>query len=247
MVSSELQAMLESDDRHWWYRGRRRVICAELDRRRIAPGRDLAILDVGCGSGRNLELLGAYGHATGLDASPEAVGAARARGHGDVWCGWAEEIPGPAHAFDLVTCLDVLEHTPDDRRVLRELRRVTRPDGSLVLTVPAYQALWSAHDIASGHFRRYRAGMLDAAAAAAGWASDGHTYFNSVLLPPAVLVRLAERHRHRLDQSDLALTPRSLDRALELPLRLEAALIHRGVRLPVGLSILAVYRNPSAA
>jgi SAM-dependent methyltransferase len=238
MTSDELQAMITTDDRHWWYRGRRRVLRATLD------GLDLPspcrLLDAGCGSGRTLDELADYGDACGADLSRVAVDAARARGH-RAYLAEIGDLPFPDGAFDLVTCLDVVEHTPDDRRSLSELRRVTRPGGVLLLTVPAHPALWSAHDEANHHYRRYTRGALIAAAVETDWAVAESSYFNAALLAPAAVVRLARR-RARSPRSELSLTPPVLDRVLEWPSRAEAALLRRGARLPVGLSLLAVLR-----
>ena len=241
MNSSEIDAILAGDERHWWYRGRRRVLHAELDRIALAPG--ARILDAGCGSGRMLDELGPRGHVSGIDASAAAVAATRRRGH-RAWRCDIERLPFADASFDLVTCLDVIEHTPDDRRTLGELRRVTRPGGILVVTVPAYQALWSAHDVVNGHYRRYRVADLRAAAQEAGWYHLRDSYFNSLLLAPAAVLRLARR-RPRADsaRSELDLTPGWLDGVLEWPLRLEAAALRSGARLPFGLSLLAVFAN----
>jgi SAM-dependent methyltransferase len=246
MREAELQAMLAADERHWWYRGRRRVLAAVLDRLELPQG--CAVLDAGCGSGRTMDDLARFGPVAGFDFSPLAVESARARGHRDVQRGRLEEIPHADHSFDLITCLDVVEHTTDDVRSLSELRRVARPGAVLVATVPAYQALWSDHDVANEHVRRYRWGGLRGASVAAGWEPVRFTYFNSMLLPPAAAVRLAQRLRRRPrvapPRSQLHLTPSSLDPVLELPMRAEAWLIRRGVRLPAGLSLLGVFRNP---
>ena len=240
MVRSEFEAMVANDESHWWYRGRRRVARAALNRFGL-PSR-ARLLDAGCGSGRMLDELADYGEPVGLDADDLAVAAARRRGHA-VRSGRIEANPFPDASFDVVTCMDVLEHTPDDRRTLRELRRVARPWGLLLVTVPAYEALWSAHDEANEHFRRYSAASLRAAAWAAGWKLECDTYFNSVLLAPAAAVRLARRGVSPAGgSSDLQLTPPWLNGALERPMRLEAALIGRGVRLPAGLSLLAIFR-----
>jgi SAM-dependent methyltransferase len=241
MTEDELQAMMAADDRHWWYRGRRRVLRAAIGRLPLAPGARL--LDAGCGSGRMLDELARYGRVTGVDLSSEAVASARARGH-EVVRAAIEAMPFDEGTFDLVSCLDVIEHTPDDLATLAELRRVTRPGGLLVATVPAYQALWSWHDEVNRHYRRYDATQLRAAACAAGWDVVGDTHFNALLLGPAVAVRLAQRRRTSHARSDLALTPRALDRLLELPLRLESRVVAAGVRLPAGLSLLAVLRRP---
>ena len=242
MRHDELQVMLSSDDRHWWYRGRRRVLHAALDRIVFLPGARL--LDAGCGSGRTLDELARYGRVAGVDANPDAVELARRRGHRDVRVARVEELPFRAESFDVVTCLDVVEHTPDDRATLSELRRVTREGGVLLVTVPAYQSLWSWHDVVNLHFRRYDSASLRAVARAAGWEVVGDTHFNSVLLPATAAVRVVQRHRRTHERSDLELTPAALNGVLELPLRLEARLVASGVRLPAGLSLLATLRRP---
>jgi SAM-dependent methyltransferase len=241
MRREELQTMLRRDESHWWYRGRRRVLRAALDRVPLAPAARL--LDAGCGSGRTLDELARYGRVSGIDLSADAVACARGRGHDDVRVARVEELPFADASFDVVTCLDVVEHTPDDGATLAELRRVTRPGGLLLVTVPAYQALWSWHDEVNLHYRRYDSSSLRAVARKAGWEVVGDTHFNSVLLVPAAAVRLAQRHRRARARSDLDLTPSALNGVLELPLRLESRLVATGVRLPAGLSLLAVLRR----
>src|ERR1700751_2869955 len=156
MDATLMKATLAVDEHHWWYRGRRRIIRAQLDRLPLPAG--ARILDAGCGSGRTLQELADYGEGSGLELNPEAAELARGRGLGEVAIGRLEELPWDDETFDLITCLDVIEHTPDDRVTLRELRRVTRPGGHLLVTVPAYQALWSQHDVDNHHFRRYERG-----------------------------------------------------------------------------------------
>lgn len=228
-------------DVHWWYRGRRRIVQVELEALDLPNGGRL--LDAGCGAGQTLDLLSAFGRATGVDPDAESVALARSRGH-DAQVARLPNLPFPDETFVACTCLDVLEHLPDDAAGLSELARITTADGALLVTVPAYEALWSAHDVANEHRRRYRARTLKQVARRAGWQVERMTYFNSLLLPPAALVRLAERvHPRDPSTSDLQLTPPSLNGALEWPLRLEAALLRRGARLPAGLSLLAVLRR----
>jgi SAM-dependent methyltransferase len=241
---AEFRAQVAVDEHHWWFRGRRRVIDARLARLELPSGCET--LDAGCGSGRTMDELRRYGRVSGFDVNPLAVEYARTRGHADVRRARLEEIPWSDESFDLITCLDVLEHTPDDVASLRELRRVARPGATLLLTVPAYQLLWSSHDVANHHYRRYRRPGLVRAARAAGWEPVGWTYFNSILLAPAAVVRLSERWRRRRRagraHSHVEMTPRWLDRVLELPLRAEAAAIRGGLRLPAGLSLMGVFR-----
>src|SRR3954453_22169660 len=166
----EFNAMVEGVDTHWWYQGRRRIVASELERLELRPGCDG--LGAGGGAGQTLEHLSRLGRVEGVhgvDMSRDAVLAARRRGHINVQVSGIEHLPHDDSAFDLVTCLDVVEHTPDDVATLTELFRVTRPGGRLVVTVPAYQLLWSSHDVANQHYRRYTLRRLAAAAEQSGW------------------------------------------------------------------------------
>lgn len=239
-----MHMMLEVDEHHWWYRGRRAIIAGELERFELpSPAR---VLDAGCGSGRTLLELARFGEVYGLELNEEAAAVARARGDFAIHIGRVEELPFPDGTFDLTTCLDVIEHTPNDVAALAELRRVSRPGARLLMTVPAYQSLWSRHDVANHHYRRYSRRTLTAAAQAAGWRLERITSFNSVLLAPAAIVRLLERNLHPGSNyvTDLHLGRRRLNRILEQPLRAEARWLSAGHTLPAGLSLLAVMRNP---
>lgn len=240
-----MRTMLDVDEHHWWYRGRREVIGAELDR--LPLNGAARALDAGCGSGRTLLQLARYcPEVAGLELNQEAAEVARGRGSFDVQIGRVEELPWPGESFDLITCLDVIEHTPDDVVALEELRRVTRPGGWLLLTVPAYQALWSRHDEVNHHYRRYSRQRLLRALRDSGWTLERITSFNSVLLPAAAAVRLLQRGTDGADgegTGDLHLPPPLLNRMLELPMRAEARWLARGRHLPAGLSLLAVARS----
>src|SRR5579859_3583881 len=239
-----MRTMLDVDEHHWWYRGRRQIVDAEL--RRLPLSGTGQVLDAGCGSGRMLQELIRYGEVSGIELDPEAAALAGSRGVGEVRTGRLEELPWPDGTFELITCLDVIEHTPDDRRTLGELRRVCRPGGWLLVTVPAYQALWSLHDVANHHYRRYGRRTLRRAAVQAGWTIERVPSFNTLLLPPAAVVRLLQRGRSPDDAytPDLSRGPQWLNALLELPLRAEAAWLASGRRLAAGLSLLAVLRNP---
>lgn len=235
------QQAAAAEDDHWWYRGRRRIvneIVSQLDHPRPAH-----VLDAGCGTGRNLVDLIDLGPVAGIEPHREYVEIARSRGLDDVHHGVVEDLPFESECFDLITCLDVIEHVSDDRAGFAELRRVLRPDGHLLVTVPAYRWLWSHHDVINHHYRRYNHRELIATAASAGWRPLRHGYFNTFLLPPAAAVRLGQRLRPKpRDRGlDLAVTPLVLNTLLELPLKVEAALIRRGKRLPAGVSVFAVF------
>jgi SAM-dependent methyltransferase len=231
-----------AEDRHWWYRGRRSVLERVVDDLRL-PAR-ARILDAGCGSGRNMVDLARHGAVTGIELSGTSVALARERDSGDVVEGSVLEMPFEADAFDLAASLDVIEHLEDDLRALRELRRVVAPGGSLLVTVPAYQWLWSGHDEINHHHRRYTRRSLQRIGEQAGWQQVRTTYFNSLLLPAAILLRVLDRFSRKTTESslDLWVPPAPINWLLERPLALEAALLGRGGRIPAGLSLLAVFR-----
>jgi SAM-dependent methyltransferase len=231
-----------AEDRHWWYRGRRSVLGRVIEDLSLPP--QARVLDAGCGSGRNMVELVRYGTVTGVELSPTSVALARARGAGEVVEGSVMQMPFEPASFDLVVCLDVIEHLADDLEALRELRRVVAPGGSLLITVPAYQWLWSGHDVVNHHHRRYTRRTLLAVAERAGWNSMRTTYFNSLLLPVAIMLRVLDKLSSKTTESslDLWVPPEPVNWLLERPLTLEAAIIGRGGRIPAGLSLLTVFR-----
>ena len=237
----------ELEERHWWYRGRDLVLDALLAAPRLPDG--ARVLDAGCGSGYAFRRLSAHGEVAAVDANPAAVRFARTRGYVAVEEASIEELPFAEESFDLVSCLDVLEHVADDARAAAELRRVTRPGGLLVLCAPVYPRLFSTHDLAAGHRRRYIPAGLRTLLGRAGWRIERATHFNALLLAPAALRRLLGRASAASGatgepRSDLLLTPPWADGALLAPFRLEAAWVRGGGSFPVGLSLIVIARRP---
>jgi SAM-dependent methyltransferase len=232
----------QAEDRHWWYRGRRTVLDGVIAELGVAA--NARILDAGCGSGRFMVELAKLGTVTGVELSDTSVQLARQRAVGEVVAGSVLEMPFADDSFDLAVSLDVIEHLADDLAALRELRRTVAPGGALLVTVPAYQWLWSGHDEINHHHRRYTRRSLQRVAEQAGWKQVRTTYFNSLLLPVAIVLRVLERFNTNTTESslDLWIPPEPLNWLLERPLALEAALIARGGRIPAGLSLLAVFR-----
>jgi SAM-dependent methyltransferase len=234
----------DAEERHWWYRGRRRVLAAVLDGLAAPPG--LRILDAGCGSGRNMADLARRGAVCGVELASSSLEVARARGVGEVRAGSLEEpLPFGDDAFDLAVALDVHEHLADDRPAWSELARVVAPGGHLVVTVPQYGWLWGEHDVVSHHFRRYTRALIGERAAASGWRVLRLTSFNSTLLPAIAAARFVQRRRRSAAPSDdLARTPQgAVNALLEHVLAAEAAWIARGHDLPAGVSLLAVLQR----
>jgi len=227
---------LAAEDDHWWYAGRRAIVGDAVARMRVG-GAAPRILDAGCGGGRVLADLAAIGEAVGLEPAPTSRAKALARGVGPVVDASLEALPFADGEFDLAVSLDVLEHLPDERPGLEELRRVVRPGGGLVVTVPAHPRLWSTHDELNRHFRRYTRASLAAAAGDAGWRVERLTHFNTILLP----VALVARHADRGDGLDIP--PAPLNRVLSWTFQVERLALRLGIRLPAGLSLLAELRR----
>jgi SAM-dependent methyltransferase len=236
--------LLAAEEDHYWFRARRRIVDDVI--RALTLPSEPALLDAGCGGGRNLVDLARIGSVSAIEPSAPSYEKAQGRGIGRVLRARIEEMPFPDDSFDVVTCLDVIEHVEDDAAGLATLRRVTRSGGFLVVTVPAYDWLWSEHDRVNHHYRRYDRRSLERVATGAGWAPLRWSYFNSLLLPAAAayraLERLGVRRLSRTSSTVLTATPRWLDRALGWPLAIEARLMRAGVRIPAGLSLLAVFQ-----
>jgi len=236
------QEHYDMEDRHWWFRSRRRVLWALVERAGVGPSP--RILDAGCGTGRNMVEFSRLGPAEGVDLSPQAVEFCHRRGLSGVREAAIEQLPYEDGRFDLLLATDVIEHLQDEGPALEELRRVCAPDGRLIVTVPAYNWLWSRHDTSWHHFRRYTRRRLLETARGHGWEPILSTYFYSSMLPPVAVVRTVQRLRDSAStngngdgRSDLHLSPSALDRWLELPVRAEARLIERGASLPAGVSV----------
>jgi SAM-dependent methyltransferase len=244
LESEELERMAGFEEWYWWHVARQSIVRRML--RRYAPPR-ARMLDVGCGTGATTAALANLGTISGIDRGPAALRHARARGLA-VALGSAENLPARSAAFDVVVALDVLEHLDDDRRALLEIRRVLRPGGILVSTVPAYAFLWSSHDEALGHRRRYRRPQLRERLRSAGFEIALCSYIMGSILPVAIVVRLADRllRRGRSARSDYPALPRVLNTALARVVGLGGVLAPF-VPLPFGLSIISVARRPAAA
>ena len=232
------EQMAELDQRHWWYRARREVIAALI--RRVAPpppgGR---ILEVGCGTGHNLAMLGEFGKVDALELDEEARTLAEQRLGRAVHNAPLPELSGiDDAAYDLIGAFDVIEHIDDDCAALRSIAGKLKPGGKLVMTVPAHQWMWSAHDVVNHHKRRYSKRALRRLIEGSPLKLDAIGYFNSLLFPVAVAERSASRLRGKED-ADLRLPPKALNLALERTFAAERHLIGR-VPLPPGLSLFAV-------
>jgi SAM-dependent methyltransferase len=230
--------MAELDQRHWWYRARRKVL-ASLIARVVRPERGSRILEVGCGTGHNLAMLDMFGSVEAIEVDPAARSLAEQRLGRPVGSAPLPELAGvPDGAFDLIGSFDVIEHIEDDRAALTGIARCLKPGGKFVMTVPAHQWMWSAHDVVNHHHRRYSKSSLSALFERSPLKLERIGYLNSLLFPVAVAARAAGKLRGK-DDGDDTLPPAPLNAALEAVFAQEARLIGR-VPLPPGLSLWAV-------
>ncbi|MFL6752055.1 MAG: class I SAM-dependent methyltransferase [Sphingomicrobium sp.] len=232
------QTMAELDQRHWWYRARRHVLAA-LIRRLARPPQHARVLEIGCGTGHNLAMLGEFGVVDALELDDEVRAVARERLGREVMSAPLPDMPGvPERAYDLIGAFDVIEHVDDDRAALASIAARLKPGGKLVLTVPAHPWMWSAHDTVNHHKRRYSKAALKRLIEGSPLKLEAIGYFNSLLFPLAIAERLSSQLTGR-DEADLKVPPAALNRALEAAFAAERHLVGR-LPLPSGLSLFAV-------
>jgi SAM-dependent methyltransferase len=227
---------------HWWFAGRRQIISGFIERICEGLTRRPRILDVGCGTGANLEMLANFGDAEGVDVSTEALSFCKQRGLQSVRLGEAEKLPYPDQTFDLVTGLDVVEHLDDDLAGLREMRRVLKPGGRALLFVPAFMFLWGVQDDVSNHRRRYTMKQLKETLRKAGFEIDRATFANITFFMPTLLGRVLMRITGFRPASENNLTIGFLNKPLGMILGAESFWL-RHLNLPLGVSAICVARR----
>jgi ubiquinone/menaquinone biosynthesis C-methylase UbiE len=240
-----LEATARAERVHFWFRGFRRFVEPLIAG---APhGARSEILDCGCGTGHNLHMLRKYGRAYGIDLTWAGLQCAREQGERKVARASAGQLPFPDARFDLVTSFDVLYSLPDqvERDAIREMFRVLKPGGTLIVNVAALDALRGNHSILSGEIRRYSRPDLRRRLEAGGFHVTHSTYTNLSILPMVAAVRLKQRFSgHVESQEEITVPPAPINALLSGLLAIEAAAL-RVVNMPVGSSLLAVARKPS--
>jgi SAM-dependent methyltransferase len=236
------EQMAQLDSRHWWFTARRRILDGVIERI-VKPPKDARILELGAGTGHNLAMLSRFGAVEASELDPIARDLASERlGRPVVEAALPDLSMFPAGSYDLVALLDVLEHVPDDKESLKAIYGLLRPGAALLLTVPINPWMWSAHDVAHHHHRRYRKHQIRKMAEDAGFAVELLSPFNSLLFPPIAAVRLAGKLTGK-DDSDDAMPSAPVNRIHDTVFGLERGLIGR-VPMPFGVSLVGVLRRP---
>ncbi|MBV9882679.1 MAG: class I SAM-dependent methyltransferase [Sphingomonadaceae bacterium] len=230
--------MAEQDQVHWWYVARRKIL-ADLIAREAKLPEDARILEVGCGTGHNFAMLERFGRLDALEVDDAARALATQRLGRPVGDAPLPDLPGvPDGAYDLVALLDVLEHVDGRPESLRSIARKLKPNGRILVTVPAYQWMWSAHDLAHHHKLRYSKKGLRRDAEAAGLKIEKIGYFNSLLFPLAAAVRLAGKAVGK-SSSDDKVPARPLNALFQAIFALERHAIGR-LSFPAGVSLFSL-------
>jgi SAM-dependent methyltransferase len=243
MERAVFDRMAELDQDHWWFIARRKIL-SDIIARIAKPPTQARVLEVGCGTGHNLPMLGKFGglEACELDECARALASQR----------FGREIKSARlpdlsmferGTYDLVALFDVLEHVSDDVASLKAILKRLKPGGALVLTVPANPWMWSAHDVAHHHFHRYSKRELERVVRKAGFEIQLLSFFNTLLFPLVAAARIVGKVT-RKDSADDSLPSAPVNALLEKIFGLETGMVGR-VPMPFGVSLVAVLRRPA--
>jgi SAM-dependent methyltransferase len=244
-MSDALELTSRAEATHFWFRGFREFITPVIDR--VSGGRrDLRIIDCGCGTGHNMRLLSSYGRVVGFDLDAGGVSMTHATGARVVRAD-AARAPFASGQFDLATSFDVMQCLEPDAVVVREMARMVRPGGAVVVTMAALEILRGDHSISWQEVRRYTPAMASALFAQAGLEVERVSFLFGTLFPLMLTVRLAQRvlrpFRTYRPDTDIAIPSAPVNGLLTALVTAEAKL-SRYVSLPVGSSLLVVGRKP---
>ena len=243
MKKVEYARMAEYEASYWWHLGRLRIIETKI-KQFVGNKKKLAILNVGCGTGGTIKMLEQFGVVDNVDVSDEAIAFMKKNGFKRIKKVSGIELPYKDKSYDLVAAFDVLEHIDNDEAALSEWNRVLKEDGVVIVTVPAYQWLWSDHDISLHHFRRYTTRLLKARAHVAGLRAQRLSYAIVFSLPLVVGFRFINKHLGRKANSETSYValPGVVNKLFANFLYIEAW-IHKYISFLFGTSVIATLRK----
>lgn len=232
------EQMAAVEDVHWWFVARRQILSRVIQSLPLPAATQ--ILDVGCGSGGNLPMLKRHGLVKAMEYGEEARQLATARQVAEVKpAHLPDQIPFQGESFDLVVMLDVLEHLDQDAEALQALRSRLKPEGWLLLTVPAYPFLWSRHDQINHHKRRYTRAQLCQVVQQGGYRVHYVSFYNTLLFPIVLIVRSLNKLLRRQEGDDLTLPSPTMNRILTEIFSVEGQFLPR-FRFPFGVSLVLI-------
>ena len=234
------QDLYELEDIHWWHKAKRKLVSLLLEK--YLNGKPSKILDIGCGTGKNLEVFSKFGQVFGIDNSTDAIAFCKKRGLKGVTLGSIEKIPYKNSSFEIITALDVLEHV-DDSKALREISRILKKEGVLIITVPAFQWLWSKWDEVLYHKRRYTEKTLSKILKNNGFKIVKTSYIYSFLVLPSLIIRGIKKIFYKdYYPSDFKLSNKIINDFLITLANIERIFIIN-FKIPFGTSVVAVAKK----
>lgn len=234
--------MAETESRHWWFLGRRAILLTMIGH--LGLPQNSKILEVGCGTGGNLQMLAKFGDVSALemDANAREIASKKTNNFYDIMAGHCpDEIPFQDQRFDLICMFDVLEHIEQDTETLIAIKQLLTKNGRILMTVPAYQWLYGAHDKFLHHKRRYSATQLRKKIVAAGFRPVKISYFNTILFPLAVIVRLKDKLLAPPSATGTSVPPTLINKLFRTLFGAERFLLER-FDLPFGVSLLCILK-----
>ena len=235
--------MAETESRHWWFSGRRAILSAIIERLDLPE--NSKILEVGCGTGGNLQMLAKFGEVSALemDANAREIASKKTNNLHDIRAGYCpDEIPFHDQRFDLICIFDVLEHIEHDTETLMAIKQLLMKNGRILITVPAYQWLYGAHDEFLHHKRRYSANQLRKKSVVAGLRAVKISYFNTILFPLAAIARLKDKLLGNTSATGTSVPPIPINKMFRTLFSVERFLLE-SFNLPYGVSLLCVLED----
>lgn len=232
-----------TEEKHWWHIARRQILKNFIDCHINFPN-DAKILDVGCGTGAEMAFLQQYGEIYGVDTSEEMINVCKNRKLSNSIVVSANNLPFKNEMFDLVTCLDTLEHIEAEKRTIEEIYRVCKNNGHLVLTVPAGQYLFGPYDISAGHYKRYSKRYTTKLLTENGFKIIKASYFNFFLYLPIAFIRILNKYIPINAGSEKALKVPSnaINNILKSIFSLESYLLQH-LNFPFGVSLVIIAKK----
>lgn len=239
MENKIFQKMLKLESSHWWFVARRKIIQRAINN--LDLPRNIRILDAGCGNGDNLSLLSTFGDLVAFEKNEYALKTAKSKKIGEIYkAELPDKLPNTVKTnFDLIVLLDVLEHIDDDSKSLTTVRKLMNNKGIILITVPAFQWLWSEHDVIHHHKRRYSKSELREKLDSSGFRIKYISYFNTLLFPFALVERIGQKIFFPSNPEILELPNNKINFLLEKIFSLEAIFMNK-ISLPFGLSLVAI-------
>jgi|SRR3989344_7789084 len=236
------QDLFELEEVHWWHIAKRKI-CLALIKKYVKTRSNFKVLDIGCGTGKNLEEFCKFGKAFGIDTSIDAIRFCREkRGLKNVTLASAQKTGFSYDSFDVVCILDVLEHT-DDKKTLKEIHRILKPGGLLLITVPAFNFLWSRWDEVLHHRRRYTKDSLEKILSFTNFEVVKISYMYSFLVVPLIVIRFIKSFLFKNHYpSDFKISNKILNKVMISVSALESNLIFNG-SIPFGTSLVCVAKK----